>query len=344
MSLPEPLSALAMQHGLEPFLAAVPRHAPETRAQWAEWCRLWPVAWQVPAADLGSASAPLAPGEQLRFERQMALALRLAEEGVGREEASASAAEGVRAASADRNGRGQCGGEVPPRCCVDLDRNFALEPLTPNTPPSHSLSPPPPGNAAVIVDPRTDEVVASGRNDGRHPLAHATMVAIAAAAERDRRLWPQRPPPQEEGTAGSVAAVVVADASEVRSEGRQTAGNEGPSGKRPRLGEAGSAGQEDSAGAQRLGAAETPPPSTGGGDAPAGDRPYMCTGFDVFLVREPCIMCAMALVHARLARVVYCCRDAGFGALGGGPGERLHAQRSLNHHYLVYRLGLKDEE
>ena len=54
------------------------------------------------------------------------------------------------------------------------------------------------------------------------------------------------------------------------------------------------------------------------------------------MVREPCVMCAMALVHSRVRRVVYALPDCEGGALGGAL--RLHAQRSLNHHYFVYLL------
>ena len=50
-------------------------------------------------------------------------------------------------------------------------------------------------------------------------------------------------------------------------------------------------------------------------------------------------MCSMALVHARLSRVVYCQSDTQHGALGGKL--RLHAERSLNHHYMVYQLPAK---
>ncbi len=42
-------------------------------------------------------------------------------------------------------------------------------------------------------------------------------------------------------------------------------------------------------------------------------------------------MCAMALVHSRVRRVVYCHPDPAGGALGGAL--RLHGRRSLNHHY-----------
>lgn len=67
-----------------------------------------------------------------------------------------------------------------------------------------------------------------------------------------------------------------------------------------------------------------------------GSRPYMCTGYDIFIKREPCIMCAMALVHSRLARVIYCESDLSHGALGGAM--KLHSKKSLNHHYHVYLL------
>ena len=57
---------------------------PETREQWAEWCRIWPVAWKVPeqgpggAAAAMAASAPVAMAEQRYFEHCMAMALDLA--------------------------------------------------------------------------------------------------------------------------------------------------------------------------------------------------------------------------------------------------------------------------
>ncbi len=75
-------------------------------------------------------------------------------------------------------------------------------------------------------------------------------------------------------------------------------------------------------------------------EAELGLRPYLCTGYDCYLIREPCIMCAMALVHSRVRRIVFCVADHQDGALGGGP-YCLHGQRSLNHHYRVYHLLLQ---
>lgn len=63
-------------------------------------------------------------------------------------------------------------------------------------------------------------------------------------------------------------------------------------------------------------------------------RPYLCTGLDLFVTVEPCIMTAMALVHSRIRRVFY--RDSHpQGALGSL--RILHADPRINHHYPVYR-------
>ncbi|KAL6965780.1 hypothetical protein U1Q18_036836 [Sarracenia purpurea var. burkii] len=70
-------------------------------------------------------------------------------------------------------------------------------------------------------------------------------------------------------------------------------------------------------------------------------RPYLCTGYDIFLVWEPCIMCAMALVHQRIRRIFYAFPNPNEGALGSV--ERLQGERSLNHHYAVFRVMLPVE-
>lgn len=77
-------------------------------------------------------------------------------------------------------------------------------------------------------------------------------------------------------------------------------------------------------------------------DHPAGlDDQYLCTGYDIYLTREPCIMCSMALVHSRIARIIYGMDNKN----AGGVGSRyiLHSYPSINHHYKVYRYLLYDE-
>ena len=70
-------------------------------------------------------------------------------------------------------------------------------------------------------------------------------------------------------------------------------------------------------------------------EAQIASKPYLCTGWDCYTIHEPCAMCAMALVHSRVRRVIYCLPDVLHGGLGGA--FRLHGQKSLNHHYQVYR-------
>lgn len=65
-------------------------------------------------------------------------------------------------------------------------------------------------------------------------------------------------------------------------------------------------------------------------------RQYLCTGYDCYVTQEPCTVCAMALVHSRVSRVIYCKSDTNHGALGGK--YKLHSQKSLNHHYTVFRI------
>lgn len=69
-------------------------------------------------------------------------------------------------------------------------------------------------------------------------------------------------------------------------------------------------------------------------DAEAGAQPYICTGYDLYVTREPCVMCAMALVHSRIGRVFYGSTFAD-GALG--TKYKIHSQKDLNHRFEVYK-------
>ncbi|KAM4731710.1 putative inactive tRNA-specific adenosine deaminase-like protein 3 [Anableps anableps] len=80
----------------------------------------------------------------------------------------------------------------------------------------------------------------------------------------------------------------------------------------------------------------TPTDSHPGG----GALPYICTGYDLYVTREPCVMCAMALVHSRIGRVFYGAASAD-GALGSR--FKIHTQKDLNHRFEVYRGVLRGE-
>jgi len=57
---------------------------------------------------------------------------------------------------------------------------------------------------------------------------------------------------------------------------------------------------------------------------------YRLPGCELYVTLEPCVMCAGAMMHARLARVVYAAPDPKTGA--AGSVVNLFAQEQLNHH------------
>jgi len=62
--------------------------------------------------------------------------------------------------------------------------------------------------------------------------------------------------------------------------------------------------------------------------------PYLCTGYWAFLLMEPCPLCAMALLHSRVARIFYGTANQNVGVLGSKT--ILHTVPGLNHRYRVW--------
>lgn len=57
---------------------------------------------------------------------------------------------------------------------------------------------------------------------------------------------------------------------------------------------------------------------------------YRLPGCELYVTLEPCVMCSGAMMHARLARVVFGAPDPKTGA--GGSVVNLFEQEQLNHH------------
>jgi len=60
---------------------------------------------------------------------------------------------------------------------------------------------------------------------------------------------------------------------------------------------------------------------------------YRLPGCTLYVTLEPCVMCSGAMMHARLARVVYAAADPKTGACGSVLD--LFAHEKLNHHAVV---------
>ena len=68
---------------------------------------------------------------------------------------------------------------------------------------------------------------------------------------------------------------------------------------------------------------------------------YRLVGCELFVTLEPCLMCAGAIIHARIARLVYGANDAKTGACGSVLNA--FAEQRLNHHTEVVAGVLVDE-
>lgn len=81
---------------------------------------------------------------------------------------------------------------------------------------------------------------------------------------------------------------------------------------------------------------------------------YRLPGGALYVTLEPCVMCAGAIMHARVSRLVYGARDPKTGAQGSvldlfgelpgqGSGQRFGQVARLNHHCAVTSGVLADE-
>lgn len=157
----------------------------------------------------------------------------------------------------------------------------------------------------IIVDPEANEQVATSETaEGTSflPIWHPVMVAIDAVAARDRQ---KELDAQQGGRASAL---------------KKPRREEGDSSASPR---------SDTSDLQQQGGQDE-------------RESYLCTGYDVYVDREPCAMCAMALVHSRARRVVFGARNETDGVFAGSV--RLHTLKSLNHHYRVFHLAGADTD
>lgn len=76
-------------------------------------------------------------------------------------------------------------------------------------------------------------------------------------------------------------------------------------------------------------------------EAAAAIANYRLTGATMYVTLEPCPMCAGAMVHARVGRLVFGCADPRTGA--AGSVFNLTGSESLNHRVQIEQGVLEDE-
>jgi len=74
-------------------------------------------------------------------------------------------------------------------------------------------------------------------------------------------------------------------------------------------------------------------------EAAVGD--WRLNDCDLYVTKEPCVMCAGALVHVRMRRVIFGCADERSGGAGGQVN--LLQMRGLNHRCAIASGVLRDE-
>ncbi|XP_076313683.1 putative inactive tRNA-specific adenosine deaminase-like protein 3 isoform X2 [Tachypleus tridentatus] len=158
---------------------------------------------------------------------------------------------------------------------------------------------------AVVVDPATKTVVAKAHDfRNRHTLQHAVMVAIDLVAQGQNggawnRYGLQRGPNLQEAESLNNSCIER----DIKTGENHTT----------------------SKSLDKCCSEDCILPKT---------SPYLCTGYDLYVTREPCTMCAMALVHSRIRRVFYGV-SIPWGALGSQ--YKIHVQDGLNHHFEVWK-------
>ena len=310
----EEVQKIVDNYHLSPFIAKVASCSATSKEEWEEQCKLWPTSYH-PPNDIDGVSG-FKEEELPSIFHCMRTAMQLSQVGNAAIIVDPSSMQVISKATDQTHQRDTClNGN---KCAIVEAGNAssfpeAIEDKADTSLPSSSRFCNGLDREVLCINPfgwmkqRCTEQKTLPSEGGFlwHPLWHAAVVAIENAAERDRRMFPS-------STSSTTEPKLNGDV--------ENCSDDEPA-KRLKIV---TNGEDQSA---------HPACSR---DLHERNRPYLCTGFDIYLVWEPCAMCAMALVHQRFKRVFYAFPNPITGALGSV--YRLHGKKSLNHHYSVFRI------
>ncbi|PIA53542.1 hypothetical protein AQUCO_00900252v1 [Aquilegia coerulea] len=324
-SIQSDILELVHAYQLSPFIAKVAKYAASSNEEWKEQCKLWPTSYHPPTYNIDGITGFSEEDSQTIFNF-MKLALKLTKSGPQLENAAVIVDPSVRqiiSSASDQT-----------HSWHSLIDTTSMETGCIKQPAVFTCSQPD-ANAAAVRDTLLSDGVSDEnkrsytgvsclyprkwmehqQNTGNtcyfHPLRHAALVAVELAAARDKHLFP--------GSGNMLDCSFQ--------ENRLTSSMNSPA-KKQKLNLSKDEDDLDLKACSHDSCFET-------------ERPYLCTGFDIYLVWEPCAMCAMALVHQRIRRIFFAFPNPNFGALGSV--QRLQGERSLNHHYAVFRVLLPED-
>lgn len=158
-------------------------------------------------------------------------------------------------------------------------------------------------NITLVMDPsvKSTPVVAIACNNENHPLQHSTMVAIDNVAKTQK------------GGVWNASDDIIYNLKGIEEKLYQHLKEIYPD--------------------QKFGARNYFIKSEAG-ECDISNGPYLCTGYYIYMLKEPCVMCSMALVHARAKRIFFSFPNEQFGALSSMA--KLQTVPSLNHHFEVF--------
>lgn len=198
--------------------------------------------------------------------------------------------------------------------------------------------------AGIAIDPRTNSLVAIGFDEiEQHPLMHCPMVLIDCVARTQAGgAWTNHFLNINEKYQRSIYTNSDNDLNESTTIGispyiQELINRKFDSIKYGAERVKGILPSSSSLSSEQNTQTELPSPcsANNGNDNLAKYGPYLCTGYDIYLLREPCTMCSMALTHSRIRRLFFHERYSS-GAICSLV--KLQSIKALNHHFQAFHI------